>query len=306
MVSVRRPDRLAQRRARLAWLLVSPMLLAIALVALWPLARTIWFSLTDATLFDLDAAAYIGLDNFQLLILDPEWWRAVGNTLLFTSVSVTLEACLGLAIALTLQAHFPGRGALRAAVLIPWAIPTVISAKMWGWMLHDVYGVVNAILLHLGLIDRPVAWTASPELAMAALIAVDVWKTTPFVALLLLAGLQMLPKEYYEAARVDGASALLQFLRITLPLMRPALAIAVIFRLLDAMRIFDLVYVLTGSNQQTMTMAVYARQQLIDFQDFGIGSAASTLLFLIIALMTVIYVMAVRFNPSRQGALAAP
>ena len=306
MVSVRRPDRLAQRRARLAWFLVLPMLLAIALVALWPLARTVWFSLTDATLFDLNAAAFIGLGNFQLLILDPEWWRSLGNTLLFTSVSVTLEACLGFAIALTLHAHFPGRGALRAAVLIPWAIPTVISAKMWGWMLHDVYGVVNAVLLHLHLIGQPVAWTASPDLAMAALIAVDVWKTTPFVALLLLAGLQMLPKEYYEAARVDGASALLQFLRITLPLMRPALAVAVIFRLLDAMRIFDLVYVLTGSNRETMTMAVYARQQLIDFQDFGRGSAASTLLFLVIAMMTVIYVMAVRFNPSRQGALAEP
>ena len=306
MVSARRPDRLAQRRARLAWLLVVPMLAAIALVALWPLARTVWFSVTDATLFDLKAAAYVGLGNYQLLILDPEWWRAAGNTLIFTAFSVTLEAGLGFAIALTLHAHFPGRGALRAAVLIPWAIPTVISAKMWGWMLHDVYGVVNAVLMNLGLIDQPVAWTASPDLAMAALIAVDVWKTTPFVALLLLAGLQMLPKEYYEAARVDGASALMQFLRITLPLMRPALAIAVIFRLLDAMRIFDLVYVLTGTNQQTMTMAVYARQQLIDFQDFGRGSAASTLLFLIIAMMTVIYVMAVRFRPSRPAAFAEP
>lgn len=304
MVSAARPDRLARRRSRLAWLLLLPMLLAIALVALWPLSRTVWFSLTNATLFDLGAAAYVGSANFQALILDPDWWGSAGNTLVFTAVSVTLEACLGFAIALILHAQFPARGALRAAVLIPWAIPTVVSAKMWGWMLHDVYGVVNAILLHIGLIDRPVAWTASPQLAMAALIAVDVWKTTPFVALLLLAGLQMLPKEYFEAARVDGASSLMQFFRITLPLMRPALAIAVIFRVLDAMRIFDLVYVLTGSNRQTMTMAVYARQQLIDFQDFGRGSAASTLLFLVIALVTVIYVMAVRFRPSDRSALA--
>ena len=150
----------------------------------------------------------------------------------------------------------------------------------------------------------PVAWTASPDLAMAALVAVDVWKTTPFVALLLLAGLQMLPEDCYEAARVDGASVWTVFFRITLPLMKPALAVAVIFRVLDAMRIFDLVYVLTGTTPQTMTMAVYARQQLIDFQDFGLGSAASTLLFLVIAMVTVIYMMAVGFRPSGRSALA--
>jgi trehalose/maltose transport system permease protein len=280
------------------------MLAALATVALWPLARTIWFSLTDATLFDLGAAAYVGLDNFAILLADPDWWRAVLNTLVFTAVSVTFEVCLGFAIALTLNAQFPARGALRAAVLIPWAIPTVVSAKMWGWMLQDVYGVVNAVLLKIGLISAPVAWTASPDLAMAALIAVDVWKTTPFVALLLLAGLQMLPSDCFEAARVDGVPALTQFFKITLPLMKPALAVAVIFRILDAMRIFDLVYVLTGNNAQTMTMAVYARQQLIDFQDFGRGSAAATLLFLVIALITVIYVMAIRLRLSGRSELA--
>jgi trehalose/maltose transport system permease protein len=299
-----RPDRLARRRARTAWLLLLPMLAVLATVALWPLARTIWFSLTDATLFDLGAAAYVGLDNFAILLADPDWWRAVLNTLVFTAVSVTFEVCLGFAIALTLNAQFPARGALRAAVLIPWAIPTVVSAKMWGWMLQDVYGVVNAVLLKIGLISAPVAWTASPDLAMAALIAVDVWKTTPFVALLLLAGLQMLPTDCFEAARVDGVPTLTQFFKITLPLMKPALAVAVIFRILDAMRIFDLVYVLTGNNQQTMTMAVYARQQLIDFQDFGRGSAAATLLFLVIAMITVIYIMAVRLRLSGRSELA--
>jgi trehalose/maltose transport system permease protein len=304
MVTPARPDRLARRRARLAWLLVLPLLATLALVALWPLARTVWFSLTDATLFDLGAARYVGLANYGALLADPAWWRSVWNTLFFTALSVTLEVCLGFAIALTLDARFPARGALRAAVLIPWAIPTVVSAKMWAWMFHDVYGVLNEILLWSGAIQAPVAWTASPDLAMAALIAVDVWKTTPFVALLLLAGLQMLPGDCYEAARVDGASVWTVFFRITLPLMKPALAVAVIFRVLDAMRIFDLVYVLTGSTPQTMTMAVYARQSLIDFQDFGLGSAASTLLFLVIAMVTVIYMMAVRFRVSGRSALA--
>jgi trehalose/maltose transport system permease protein len=304
MVTAARPDRPARRRARLAWLLVLPLLTTLAVVALWPLGRTVWFSLTDAVLFDLGAAAYVGLDNYGLLLTDPEWWRSVWNTLLFTAVSVTLEVVLGFAIALTLDARFRGRGALRAAVLIPWAIPTVVSAKMWAWMFHDVYGVLNEILMGLGILSAPVAWTASPDLAMAALIAVDVWKTTPFVALLLLAGLQMLPRDCYEAARVDGAPALTVFFKITLPLMKPALAVAVIFRILDAMRIFDLVYVLTGTTQQTMTMAVYARQRLIDFQDFGLGSAASTLLFLVIAMVTVIYLMALGLRLSGRSALA--
>jgi trehalose/maltose transport system permease protein len=304
MVRPARPDRLARSRARTAWLLLAPMLAALMAVALWPLARTIWFSFTDASLFDLAAARLVGFDNFVLLLADPEWWRSVWNTLIFAAVSVTLEVCLGFAIALALHAEFPGRGPLRAAVLIPWAIPTVVSAKMWGWMLHDVYGVVNAMLLNIGIIAAPVAWTASPNLAMAALIAVDVWKTTPFVVLLLLAGLQMLPQDYYDAAKVDGASPLMRFSRITVPLMKPALAVAAIFRALDAMRIFDLVYVLTGSNRETMTMAVYARQQLIDFQDFGTGSAASTLLFLVIAMVTAIFAMATRLRLSERGVLA--
>jgi len=304
MVKQPRPDRLARRRARIAWLLLAPMLLALLLVAAWPLLRTLWFSFTDATLFDLGAARYVGLANFGLLLADPEWWRSVRNTLVFTGASVALEIGLGFAIALVLNREFRGRGPLRAAVLIPWAIPTVVSAKMWGWMFHDVYGVVNAILLQVGLIGAPVAWTASPDLAMAALIAVDVWKTTPFAVLLLLAGLQMLPQDYYDAAEVDGASALSKFVNITLPLMKPSLAVAAIFRALDAMRMFDLVYVLTGSNRETMTMAVYARQQLFDFQDFGLGSAASTLLFLVIALVTVIYLTMVRLRLSERGALA--
>ena len=304
MVRPVRPNRLAQHRARTAWLLLTPMLAALAAVALWPLARTIWFSFTDATLFDLAAARFIGLDNFALLLADPQWWRSAWNTLVFTAVSVALEVCLGFAIALTLHAKFPGRGPLRAAVLIPWAIPTVVSAKMWGWMFHDVYGVVNAILLDIGIIAAPVAWTASPHLAMAALIAVDVWKTTPFVVLLLLAGLQMLPQDYFDAAEVDGASPLTRFFRITVPLMKPALVVAAIFRALDAMRIFDLVYVLTGSNRETMTMAVYARQQLIDFQDFGAGSAAASLLVLVIGIMTAIFVMAARLRLSERGMLA--
>jgi trehalose/maltose transport system permease protein len=282
-------SRLTRERVRSAWLFMAPMLIVLALVAGWPLVRTMWFGFTDANLADLEAAEFIGFVNYYYLLTDPDWWNAVWNTLVFTGVSLTLETILGMAIALTLNAHFRGRGLLRAAVLIPWAIPTVVSAQMWNWMYHDVFGVINEVLKMLGLITQPIAWTASPDTALIAVIMVDVWKTTPFMALLLLAGLQMLPQECYESARVDGVHPVKVFFKVTLPLLKPALMVAIIFRALDALRIFDLIYVMSGNNKDTMSMSVYARQQLVDFQDVGYGSAAATLLFLIIALITVIY-----------------
>ncbi|MPZ11714.1 MAG: ABC transporter permease subunit [Kiloniellaceae bacterium] len=279
-----------------------PMLLVLAAVAAWPLFRTIAFSFTDAYLSDLSGWQFVGLDNYLYLAQDPQWWRAVGNTVIFTVVSVGLETLLGLVIALTLNAHLPGRGLLRAAVLIPWAIPTVVSAKMWAWMLNDLYGVVNAVLLALGLIAEPWAWLGDPVLSMAAVIAVDVWKATPFVALLALAALQVLPQQLYEAARIDGAGAVRIFFSITLPLIRPALLVAVIFRGLDALRVFDVIYVLTGNSAATASMSVYARQQLVEFQDVGYGSAATTCLFLVAALVTALLVTAGRVNVGQRSA----
>ncbi len=282
-------SRLTRQRVRSAWLFIAPMLFVLALVAGWPLLRTIWFGFTDANLSDLEGAEFVGFLNYQYLLTDPDWWNAVWNTFVFASISVTIETILGLGIALALDAHFRGRGLLRAAVLIPWAIPTVVSAQMWGWMFHDVFGVINHMLLAVGFISEPIAWTASPDTALIAVIMVDVWKTTPFMALLILAGLQMLPNECYESAKVDGIHPIKVFFKITLPLIKPALLVAIIFRILDALRIFDLIYVMSGNNKDTMSMSVYARQQLVDFQDVGYGSAAATLLFLIIAIFTVIY-----------------
>lgn len=292
---------IARRSAGQAWLFLAPLLATLLIVAAWPLLRTIVFSLTDANLSDLSAWKFVGLANYLYLFQDPLWWRAVANTLIFTALSVGLETILGLIIALTLDAHLPGRGLLRAAVLIPWAIPTVVSAKMWAWMLHDLYGVVNAFLLGIGLIDRPYAWLADPSLSMAAVVMVDVWKATPFMALLILAALQALPKGIYEAARVDGVHPVKVFFHITLPLIRPALLVAVIFRGLDALRVFDVIYVLTGNNENTATMSVYARQQLVDFQDVGFGSAAATALFLIVAIVTAFVVTLGRVNVSASG-----
>lgn len=287
---------LTRAKIRSAFLFLLPMMVVLLLVAGWPLGRTIYFAFTNATLNDINNYEFIGFDNFYNsewggLLKDPQWWNAVWNTIWFSAISVSIETVLGLVVALALNMRFPGRGIVRAAVLIPWAIPTIVSAQMWGWMLHDQFGVINAMLMGIGIISQPVAWTANPDTAMIAVVMVDVWKTTPFMALLILAGLQMLPSDCYESARVDGIPAWKVFFRVTLPLVYPAIAVAVIFRALDALRIFDLIYVLTSNSADTMSMSVYARQQLVDFQDVGYGSAASTALFLIIALLTVVYII---------------
>ncbi len=297
---------LTRSRIRAAWLFLAPMLLILAAVAGWPLLRTIWFGFTDANLSDMGSAQFIGFENYITywdgewfgLLMDPEWWNAVWNTVYFTLLSVSLELILGMAVALVLNSTFKGRTLVRTAILIPWAIPTIVSAKMWGWMLHDQFGIINHMLMSVGFIAEPLAWTASPDLAMLSVVMVDVWKTTPFMALLILAALQMLPSDCYEAARVDGIHPVQVFFKVTLPLIKPALGVAIIFRALDALRIFDLIYVLTSNSKDTMSMSIYARQQLVDFQEVGYGSAASTMLFFIIALATIayIYLGKVRFD----------
>lgn len=297
---------LTRSRVRSAWMFMIPMLAVLALVAGWPLLRTIWLSFTDATLDASSNAQFIGLANYYNtawggVLSDPMWWNSVWNTLWFMGVSVSLELVLGLALALLLNQAFRGRGLLRAAVLVPWAIPTVVSAQMWGWMLHDQFGVINDMLMTVGFISDPIAWTAGSTTAMWAVVMVDVWKTTPFMALLILTGLQMLPSDCYEAAKVDGVHPFKVFWKVTLPLLKPAIMVAVIFRALDALRIFDLIYVLTSNASSTMTMSVYARQQLVDFQDVGYGSAASTMLFLIIAVLTVAYITLGKVKLGSEG-----
>jgi len=305
---------LSQQRQRAAFWFLAPMLAALFFVAAWPLIRTIWFSLTDTTLSDLYGGEWIGLDNYLSLrildsgrwvwrgtLVDPSWWNAVWNTVRFAFVSVFFETILGLIVALVLNAEFRGRGFVRAAILIPWAIPTIVSAKMWAWMLNDQFGIINDILLSLGLIDQKIAWTASVDTAMTAVLIVDIWKTTPFMALLILAGLQMVPRDIYEAAKLDGVNPVKVFFKITLPLIRPALAVAIIFRMLDALRIFDLVYVLTPNSAATKTMSVISRENMIDFDKFAYGAAQSTLLFAIIAIFVSLYIWLGKVDLSGEG-----
>jgi len=221
--------------------------------------------------------------------LDNDFLRAIGTTLVFVIFSVTFELLIALFMALTVNSDFAGRGIMRAVMLIPWAIPTVISARLWELMLKDTSaGIVNRILMDLRVIDAPQAWLSDVSLQIPAAIMVDVWKTAPFMALLLLAGLQTIPKDLYEAASVDGASRVRQFFAVTLPLLRPTIGVALVFRTLDALRVFDLFNVLFG--RQQLTMATYNYETLVNNQQDGYASAVSMIIFVLISVFAVIYV----------------
>jgi trehalose/maltose transport system permease protein len=221
--------------------------------------------------------------------LDKDFLSGVGTTLLFTVISVGLELLIAMFIALTVNSAFRGRGLMRAVMLVPWAIPTVIAARLWDLMLKDTSaGIINKVLMDLRLIDGPQAWLSVTSLQLPSAIMVDVWKTAPFVALLLLAGLQTIPNDLYEAAAVDGANRIQQFFAITLPLLRPTIAIALVFRTLDALRVFDLFNVLFG--RQQLTMATYNYEMLVNSQRDGYASAVSIIIFLLISVFAIIYV----------------
>ncbi|WP_370451727.1 carbohydrate ABC transporter permease [Corallococcus sp. CA031C] len=262
-----------------------PAVLVLAVVALYPVLAAIWLSLHRFILV-FGERRFTGLENYVYLFGDARFWSALGNTAYFTAVAVTVELLLAVPLALLLNRAFPGRGLLRASVLVPWAIPTVVSARLWAWMFNPDYGLINRLL---GGAD--INWLGAPGYALHAAILVDVWKTTPFVALLVLAGLQGIPEDLYKAARVDGASTWRQFRAITVPLLKPALLLAVLFRSLDAFRVFDAIYVLTegGPANTTETLSIYAYKTLMRSGDFGYGSALSVATFLCVVLLAVVW-----------------
>ena len=300
-------------RVKTAWLFLAPMVLLMLVVAVWPLARSIWFSFTDININDISAFQFVGLENYMGdygLFFNPneeggfwagDWGISIRNTFSFAVVSVILETLTGLGVALLLNQEFKGRGLVRTAVLVPWAIPTIVSAKMWGWMLNDQFGVINNYLMALGLISQKIAWTAEPAYALWTVVLVDVWKTTPFMALLILAALQTVPKDCYEAARVDGVHPLRVFWKITLPLIRQPLLVAVVFRLLDSLRVFDLIYVLTSNGSTTISMSGFVRREMVEYGNMGYGSAASTSLFLIILLTAILFLKLARVKLSEDS-----
>lgn len=289
---------LNKARIKWAWIFLTPALAILFFVAGFPLLRTIWFSFTDATLDNLDSYGFANVFNYYYIFTDVLWWKAVLTTVKFTVYSVLIETILGIAIALILNRDVKGRGLLRAAILIPWAIPTVVSSQIWGWLYHDQFGFINGMLRALHLIKEPIAFMGNKALLLPTIVAVDVWKTTPFITLLVLAGLTTISGSLYEAAAIDGAGPIQRFFKITLPLLKPTLLVTLVFRTLDAFRVFDIIYIMQGSNENTASVSIYARQQMIDFQEIGIGAAASVAIFLLISIFIVVYlkILKVDFN----------
>lgn len=288
--------------ARLGYLLVGPAVLVILLVAFYPLASDLWLSLHSKNLkFPARGEPFIALANYLTIAQDGRFWNALGNTALIAAASVSAELVLGMIAALAMSRTFRGRGIVRAAVLVPWAMTTVVAARMWDWIYNANYGVFNALLVSLHIIDRYQAWTASASFSIWAVIGADVWKATPFMALLLLAGLQLIPGELYEAATIDGASVWQRYWRITVPLLKPAVLVALLFRTLDAVRIFDLPFVLTGGGPgfATETLTIYTYRTLFTNLDFGYGSALSFAAFLVVALVAFFFIRVLGTETSR-------
>jgi multiple sugar transport system permease protein len=275
---------------RLAAAMLSPALVVIALVAAYPIGYAIWLSLNEYSVRVPGLSRFAGFDNYSEALGSSEFWDAVVNTFLFTGISVTLEFAIGLGMALAMHEAFWGRGLLRAVVLVPWAVLTVVTAITWRTIFEPDLGLATQVLSTLGLPGQDVVWLGESGYAMAVMVLADVWKTAPFMALLLLAGLQVIPNDLYDAAKVDGATTWQRFRRITLPLLTPAILVALIFRTLDALRIFDLPYVLTRGSNDTTTLSLLAHQELTSNRLIGLGSALSVLTFVIVMAVAFFYI----------------
>ncbi len=284
------PDTLRQRQIRRGWLLVAPALLILLLVFAYPIGRAFWLSLFTENLGTQLEAIFSGFNNYQRLLGDGRFWLSLWNTTVFTVASITTELVIGMVFALILDQSFRGRGLVRTAALVPWALPTAVMGLAWAWIFNDQYGIANDLLTRLGLINETITWLGDPTRAMLALIVADVWKTTPFIAILLLAGLQSIPQELYEAHAIDGASPWQSFWQISLPLITPQVVIALLFRFAQAFGIFDLVQVMTGGGPAgaTETVSVYIYATVRRYLDFGYGAALVVVTFLLLILAVAI------------------
>ncbi|HYW68557.1 MAG TPA: sugar ABC transporter permease [bacterium] len=285
----------ARQRARLAFWLLAPALAFVTLLGAFPVLSQFVLSFTHFDLKFPDESGFAGLSNYSQLVSDSVFWIDLGQTAYFTVVSVGLELVLGLAAALLLNRMTRGRMAMNSSLIVPWALPTVVAATMWSLLLNDRVGLVNSVLERLGLMGEPIVWLG-PRLAMTSVILADVWKTTPFVAIILLAGLKSIPRQYYEAAALDGAGHWAVFRSVTLPLLKPFIAVAVLFRTMDAFRVFDLIWVLTGGASGTETLSVYIHRVLFRYADMGYGSTMTVALFVIVFLLSLVLIRFMRVS----------
>lgn len=288
---------LRRRETAFAWALILPSFVFIGVIIFYPMGLSLHLSLFQVDLTRRGAGTpFVGLTNYIDILKSGYFWSSVGRTAYFTVVSIAIEMVLGLFIALLLNEKFRGRSILRSLLLLPWALPITVDAIMWKWIFNANYGAFNALLQQLGLIEKYQPWLTRPWSAMHCVIAADVWKVTPLVALLLLAGLQTIPRELYEAAEVDGAGWFRSLWKITIPLLGPTMTVVLVLRTLDAFRVFDIVYVMTqgGPANATKVISFLTYQEAFKFLHFSRGAALSYLITLIVAVLALLYTRAMK------------
>ena len=283
------------KETKSAYLFNAPLIITALVFILLPVVGTLITSLNrDVTFLPPE---FIGLSNYQRMLGDAHFWQSVRFTLFFVAASVTLELTFGMIFALVLNETLPGRGLFRVAILIPWAIPIAISGRIWQLIYNYEYGLFNYLVQLFGISNEPVSWLGSSFGAFASVVIADVWKTTPFMAIIILAGLSTIPRDLYKQAMIDGTTFVQRFFNITLPLLRPVIVVALLFRTVDAIRIFDLVYVLTGGGPggSTTSLSLYAYNYYVT-GDFGYGSAVSVVVFIFAALLAAAYIKIGKFK----------
>lgn len=292
-------DPIRSQEQNTGWLMLAPALLLLLVVFAYPILRSFWLSAFTQNLGTQLQPVFSGIDNYMRMVGDGRFWQSLWNTITFTCVSVVLELIFGMAIALILNPTYKGRALVRTVALLPWALPTALLGLAWTWIFNDQFGVWNDILMRLGIIQTGVNWLGDPITAMMAVIAADVWKTTPFISILLLAGLQSIPEDLYEAHAIDGATPWQSFTNITLPLLMPQILIVLLFRFAGAFGVFDLIQVMTGGGPggATEVVSLYIYATVMRYLDFGYGAALVVVTFLF--LVAVVLIGTFLLNKSR-------
>lgn len=287
---------LEQRRQLVGYSFIAPTLLIIALILVYPVLQSVVLSFGDNGFGGMDPYEFVGLQHYAALLDNDRFWNSLAVTFVFTLVSIPLELVLGIALAVLMNESFHGKGLARLAVLFPWALPTALNALMWRWMYNADYGLFNDVALKSGVVDQPINWFGDATLAMGAMVAVSVWKTSSFMALIILAGLQSIPRDLYEAGRMDGMNRWQEFREITFPLLKGPILVALVIRSMDALRTFELPFNLTDGGPVTATesLSLYAYKVIFDFVDFNFGAAIVVVQFLVIFAISLVYILTLR------------